>query len=403
MTGWWRRRGKAQRVDLFIRVNLYAIFALLPVFVGLLVAPEPQVDRLGVAALVALTTTHAAGCVLLLRAALDYYGGSGPRPVRGIAVGAALTAAGVAAVVITYPEPPPGALDGPASLLTLVLSTAFLAALAPAVPLGVTFGAVVGAGGLRFAVQKIEGAEPTTATTVALASAALYGAVAAAFRMSAWITRLVAELERARQVEARLAVAEERLRFARDMHDIVGRALSVVALKSELAARLAQRGRAEAAAEMLEVRRIAEESLADVRAVVRGYRQADLGTELAGARSLLAAAGIDCRVDGASGGLPDDTQGALGWVVREATTNVLRHSEARTCTVTLRRTGDRIALIMENDGVPPPAPTDRVRFGSGLIGLAERIAGVGGTTAAERGDPGLFRLTVEVPVGEGEP
>jgi two-component system sensor histidine kinase DesK len=264
------------------------------------------------------------------------------------------------------------------------------------------------AGGLRIVVSRVEGAPPPEAVSIAAASTGLALAIAAAFRASAWTIRVVWELDQARQVQAQLAVAEERLRFARDLHDVVGRNLSVVALKAELAAQLARRGRAEAVDEMLEVRRIADESLADVRAVVSGYRRADLDTELAGARSLLASAGIDCRVVGDGQGLPAGAEGTLGWVVREGTTNVLRHSEARFCTVTLRKSGDAVVLTMENDGVADIAAVGdgRARFGSGLIGVAERIATLGGTVIAETCRPGLFRLTVEVPTtvtsaGEG--
>ena len=85
------------------------------------------------------------------------------------------------------------------------------------------------------------------------------------------------EAERAREVETRLAVAEERLRFGRDLHDVLGRNLSVISLKSELAVQLARRGRPEAVEQMIEVQRIAQESQREVRAVVRGYREADLG------------------------------------------------------------------------------------------------------------------------------
>jgi two-component system sensor histidine kinase DesK len=210
------------------------------------------------------------------------------------------------------------------------------------------------------------------------------------------------ELDRSRHLQASLAVAEERLRFARDLHDVVGRTLSVVALKSELAAQLARRGRDDAVDEMLAVRRIAQESLVELRELVGGYRAADLDKELAGARSLLSSAGVECRVIG-DGTLPSAAvQGVLGWVVREGTTNVLRHSEARRCTVAVRLSPDgAVSLTMDNDGVPPGrpgvAPADRVRFGNGLTGAAERIAVLGGTVTAEHRHPDGFRLTVHVP------
>ncbi|GAB2874047.1 hypothetical protein GCM10027074_47290 [Streptomyces deserti] len=171
-------------------------------------------------------------------------------------------------------------------------------------------------------------------------------------RCGVWTLGVVWEAERAREVEARLAVAEERLRFGRDLHDVIGRNLAVIALKSELAVQLAQRGRPEAVAQMVEVQRLAQESQREVREVVRGYREADLGTELVGAQGVLAAAGIDCTVTGSAAGLPAAAQSALGWVVREAATNVLRHGDARHCAVELRVTQGRAVLSVENDGVP---------------------------------------------------
>ncbi len=104
----------------------------------------------------------------------------------------------------------------------------------------------------------------------------------------------------------------------------MGRNLAVIALKSELTVRLARRGRPEDVEQMIEVRRIAQESQREVRAVVRGYREADLGTELAGAQGTLSATGIRCEVRGQAGGLDGEVQSALGWVVRKATRNVLR-------------------------------------------------------------------------------
>lgn len=213
-------------------------------------------------------------------------------------------------------------------------------------------------------------------------------------RCGAWTLSVMWEADRAREVEARLAVAEERLRFGRDLHDVMGRNLAVIALKSELAVQLAKRGRPEAVDQMVEVQRIAQESQREVREVVRGYREADLAVELAGAQGVLEAAGIDCRVSGSSAGLPVSVQSALGWVVREATTNVLRHGDAQRCDITLTITAERTSLVVENDGVPDAVPEGRK--GSGLAGLRERLAAVDGTLDFSSGD-GRFRLAAEVP------
>jgi two-component system sensor histidine kinase DesK len=223
------------------------------------------------------------------------------------------------------------------------------------------------------------------------------------FRSSAWTLRVVNELDAARETQSRLAVAEERLRFGRDMHDVLGRNLSVIALKSELAVQLAQRGSPAAVDQMTEVQRIARESQHEMRAVLRGYRDADLETEIAGARGVLEAAGIDCAVHAEPAGrLPVEVGTPLGWVVREGATNILRHSDAKRCTLRLRLerhdgTG-RALLTMENDGVPAPgAEGRRPAAGSGLAGLRERLATVGGTLRAEPGPDGSFLLTARVP------
>jgi two-component system sensor histidine kinase DesK len=240
-------------------------------------------------------------------------------------------------------------------------------------------------------------------------------------RSSAWYIAVIRELEAARGVQARLAVAEERLRFSRDLHDVMGRNLSAIALKSELAAQLAQRGTPEASVQqMAEVQRIARESQSEVRAVVRGYRGVDLDTELAGARGILRAAGVDCRTENGGSALPAAVQAALGWVVREGATNVLRHADATWCTVWVGTDpgGGNALLVMENDGVRGDVSGDP---GSGLAGLRERLDGVGGTLRTERAEPagralhterterdgGTFRLRAEVPlddaVGNGGP
>jgi two-component system sensor histidine kinase DesK len=206
------------------------------------------------------------------------------------------------------------------------------------------------------------------------------------------------ELDRSRQVQARLAVAEERLRFARDLHDTLGRNLSVVALKSELAARLARRQDTGAVAEMEEVREIAERSLKEVREVVRGYRAIDLDAELAGSQSVLRAAGVWCEVTGTGADLPPAVQAAVAWVVREGTTNVLRHSDATRCDITVRRAAGNVTLTMENDGV---AARRRPSGGTGLVGLTERLREAGGTLQGEDLPDGRYRLTVDVPVEVG--
>ncbi|MFF1833596.1 sensor histidine kinase [Streptomyces sp. NPDC058231] len=216
-------------------------------------------------------------------------------------------------------------------------------------------------------------------------------------RPSVWSLSVMWQAEKARDVQARLAVAEERLRFGRDMHDVLGRNLAVIALKSELAVELAQRGRPQAVDQMVEVQRIARASQQEIREVVRGYRETDLRTELAGAQSVLQAAGIECGIEGDAGaGLPAPVQSALGWVVREAATNVLRHGDPRRCTIRLGATADAVVLDMENDGAEVAAKAGA--GGSGLAGLRERLGTLDGSLDAGPAGNGLFRLTATIPV-----
>ncbi|MFJ8635700.1 sensor histidine kinase [Streptomyces sp. NPDC093568] len=215
-----------------------------------------------------------------------------------------------------------------------------------------------------------------------LAYAALFPAGLVAF--TAWVTLgplwawdTARRLDEARRLEAELAVREERLRFAADLHDIQGHHLQVIALKAELAERLVERDPARAAGEMKEVRRLAADALSDTRAVVRGYRRTTLDDELANATRVLAAAGIEARttLDPDAGELPDPARRLLGLVMREATTNVLRHSRAGHAEVRYRVADGHARLSVINDGAEEhPGALD----GTGLRGLAERLEAAGG-------------------------
>jgi two-component system, NarL family, sensor histidine kinase DesK len=213
-----------------------------------------------------------------------------------------------------------------------------------------------------------------------------------ALRGTRYLISVNAELVEAREELARAAVAEERLRFARDLHDLLGHSLSLIALKSELAGRLAERDPARARAEMADVEAAARRALAEVREAVSGYRQIGCALALAEARAALSAAGITLRAPAAVPALPQAVDAVLGWVVREATTNVLRHSGARTVTVELV-VGEEAALTVTDDGRGSGAPP-----GAGLSGLAERVEGLGGRLESGPGPGGGFRLAARVPV-----
>ena len=193
-----------------------------------------------------------------------------------------------------------------------------------------------------------------------------------------WAWDIAARLSHARTLAAELAVKDERLRFAADLHDIQGHHLQVIALKSDLAARLTEADPARAAAEMKEVHRLATDALNDTRALVQGYRRTTLGNEIANATRVLAAADIDARMNLEPAAVTDRLSPAsrhlLGLVMREATTNVLRHSRARQAEVHYRVAGGRASLRVRNNGaVGRPGGVT----GSGLRTLAERLEAAG--------------------------
>jgi two-component system sensor histidine kinase DesK len=201
-----------------------------------------------------------------------------------------------------------------------------------------------------------------------------------------------AELVEAREELVRNAVAEERLRFARDLHDLLGHSLSLIALKSELAGRLAEHDPARARQEMADVEAAARRALAEVRDAVSGYREVSLAQALAEARSALSAAGITLRAPAGGKPLPGAVDAVLGWVVREATTNVLRHSGARSVAVDLSEDGDLVRLAVTDDGRGGDGPR-----GTGLAGLAERVEALGGRLDAGPAGGRGFRLSAVVP------
>jgi two-component system, NarL family, sensor histidine kinase DesK len=173
-------------------------------------------------------------------------------------------------------------------LVAALFSDALIVAVTPLLSLRALTALVLvsaaAASGLTASVGRAgTGAHGQLLIAASLLYAFFVGVVVVTCRGSAWTLRIMSELDRSRTVHARLAVAEERLRFARDLHDVLGRNLSLIAVRSELAAQLARRGDQDAAGQMLQVRQVAHESMREMRAVVSGYRTADLGAELAGA------------------------------------------------------------------------------------------------------------------------
>ncbi|MFI7463518.1 sensor histidine kinase [Nonomuraea sp. NPDC049646] len=211
----------------------------------------------------------------------------------------------------------------------------------------------------------------------------------AAMLLWRWLWWTIRDANDGQEAKARLAIAEERLRFARDLHDLLGRSLSVITLKSELAAKLSTKDPARALAEMDEVRELARGSLAEVQLAVDGYHTLDLDAELAGVRAALEAAGARCLIETRAGDLSPAGRALLAWVVREGGTNVLKHSSATTCAITI----EGGVLEMRNDGVKDLAAAP----GSGLRGLSERLTTAGGSLSAAPTPTGEFLLRAAVP------
>jgi two-component system, NarL family, sensor histidine kinase DesK len=213
------------------------------------------------------------------------------------------------------------------------------------------------------------------------------------------LVRRNAELREARAELAELAVAEERLRFARDLHDLLGHDLSLIALKAELAGKLLPERVDDAATEVSQIKALTRNALGQVREAVDGYRQPTLAGELAGARAALDAAGIELSVEQPSVALDPDSESVLAWTVREGATNVLRHSGARHAAIAVRPGPAGTEVEISDDGRGETAAADA---GHGLEGLRERALSMGGELEVGAAAEGGFRLRVSVPGGRVE-
>ena len=223
---------------------------------------------------------------------------------------------------------------------------------------------------------------------------------------------LIAELRAAQGQVARLAaadaVADERLRFARDLHDLLGHSLSLIVLKAELARRLLERGddQGRAHTEVSEIEEAARRALVEVREAVAGYRAPSLAAELERGRSALSTAGVQLTADQPPAGLTPAADELLAWVVREAVTNVVRHSGARQVSISFAGGDGQVTLEVVDDGAGAATGWDwlsAVKHGSGLLGLQERVAAAGGRFAAGPAASGGFRVRAEVPLSAESP
>ncbi len=218
---------------------------------------------------------------------------------------------------------------------------------------------------------------------------------------------LMHELAQARETVAKLAANEERLRLARDMHDLTGQSLSMITLKSELAAKRLARlpssaERDAALTELGDIGRVSRQTLHDIREAVSGYRRPTLAIEVITARNALEAAGIrlddDAELTLRSGAFDPDAEAVLAWCLREAVTNVIRHSGASNCRIRLADRMGELSLEVSDDGRGLAGQDPNNPRGSGLRGMSERLSAIGGRLALGWAEPDRgLRLTATVP------
>jgi two-component system sensor histidine kinase DesK len=238
------------------------------------------------------------------------------------------------------------------------------------------------------------------------------------------LSEAVRQLREAREELARRAVEEERLRFSRDLHDLLGHTLSVIVVKSEAARRLAPRDLDAALVQVCDIESVGRQALTEIREAVTGYREGSLSADLDRAASALRAAGIEPVVQRSGQPLAAQTEALLGWVVREAVTNAVRHSGAGRCEISVQSSTERVRLrvwddgrgtavetsVPGTDGMAPGAHTAAAAVtwspgvgGTGLKGLGERLAAAGGRLEAGPGPRGGFVVRAELPVESVEP
>jgi two-component system sensor histidine kinase DesK len=198
-------------------------------------------------------------------------------------------------------------------------------------------------------------------------------------------------LWRAQEEVEEMAAVAERERISRDLHDLLGHTLSVIALKSELASKLSSTDPARAAEEIREVERVSRDALSEVRAAVEGFRSRGFAGELRSAARTLESAGVRLEADGQNAMMSPRQESVMALALREAVTNIVRHARASTCRVALREEGRRLVLTVQDDGVGGAASE-----GYGIAGMRERAAALGGDVTVD-GVSGT-RVTVRLPV-----
>jgi len=259
----------------------------------------------------------------------------------------------------------------------------------------VAFAAVIASVPALLAVKPVPGLTPPEEISVAIyltAAAAVLGLLVYGLTR---LARLAVQLAVLRGELARTAALDERLRVARDTHDLLGLGLSAIALKADLISRLIGRDGARARAEIGELARICATARADMRLVTGEARDLSLETELAAAREVLASAGIDVHVSIPQAPVPDAAAAVLVPVLREAVTNILRHSDATYCAIEMTATAGPLRLQVSNDGSVEP-PVQAGRTGNGLANLTARVEAAGGRLTGAPADR-WFNLVAEIP------
>ena len=367
----WSELSRVERVGLYTRQSLYVMLWAFNGLVLLGAAANEEQSTPPAAVLgggLALTAVAFVAFMGMLRRFPAVHPLPWRRLVPLFVVGAAYYAVAVAA----WTTPARGA-----AVTTVVVSLTAVLALLPG--RAVVLALVVGSG-LLFGISS---GEPLSFVAGVLVAVFIVFTV----RASLWLLGIVQDLDDASHAKAQLAVVEERLRFSRDVHDVLGRRLSTIAVQAELAATLSARGDERAAERMLEVRAVAHEALREARELARGYRATDFLNELDGARSLLRSAGIEVRTGVDT--MPRAWHEAAGWVVRESVTNVLRHSSASLVEITY--TDEELRVL--NDGARLRDAAD----GSGLRGLRERLSPLGASLVARADGDSRWLVLARLP------
>lgn len=325
-----------------------------------------------------LTVLLSALLVVYAAAAARYVAGAGRRPGGPLRV--ALAAAAVYAAAVAFGD----------FLLYLPGVVAVLALLS--LPAGAAWTVVAGVSLAEIPLVLLIDPDPGGAMGL---TAALSLPVSAVLQFG--VLRYVRLERELRAVRARLseaAVDHDRMRVARELHDLLGQTLTAITLKTELAAALVDADRRQAAQELREACAFTDEASEEVKAVVRGRRTLDVGAEVSSAVSLLELSGAGCVVRVRLDEVDAEVGNAAGWVVREATTNIIKHSAATSCVIELEEVAGRVVLLIWNDGVPPGR---ELVWGSGLRGLSRRVARMRGELAVGREGADGFAVRVDMP------